>query len=92
MRLNIACDALGKIKHVLYRKESMRRYKIAQKVGKRIRIIRKEKRLTQEELAEKIKIHVTTLGRIERGESNPPLQTINKIAQALRINPKELLS
>lgn len=69
----------------------MRRLKITQKVGKKIRIIRKRKNLTQEELASKIKMHVTTLGRIERGESNPPLQTINRIAQSLGINPRELL-
>lgn len=68
----------------------MRRYKIAQKVGKKIRIIRKQKKLTQEELASKIGIHVTTLGRIERGESNPPLQTINRIAQALGIKISDL--
>lgn len=70
----------------------MRRYKIAQKVGKRIRIVRKQNKLTQEELASKVGVHVTTLGRIERGESNPPLQTINRISQALRVKPKELLS
>jgi len=70
----------------------MRRYKIAQKVGKRIRIIRRKKRLTQEEVADRARIHISTLGRIERGESNSPIQTINKIAQALRVKPKEFLS
>lgn len=69
----------------------MRRLKITQKVGKKIRITRKNKKLTQEELASKVKMHVSTLGRIERGESNPPLQTINRIAQSLGINPKNLL-
>ena len=61
----------------------MRRYKIAQKVGKRVRIIRRQKKLTQEEVASRAGIHVTTLGRIERGESNPPLQTLNRIAKVL---------
>lgn len=70
----------------------MRRYKIAQKVGKRIRIIRRQKKLTQEDLASKVRIHVTTLGRIERGESNAPLQTLNRVAQALSVKAKELLS
>jgi len=68
----------------------MRRYKISKKVGKQIRIIRKKKKLTQEEVAHRTRIHVSTLGRIERGESNPSLQTINRIAQALRIKTKEL--
>lgn len=47
--------------------------------------------LTQELLADKVGIHLSTLGRIERGKSNPPLQTINKIAQSLRVKPKDLL-
>ena len=68
----------------------MRRYKIAQKVGKRIRIIRKKRKLTQEELAEKTRIHLSTLGRIERGESNPPLHTVSKIAKALKVPLREL--
>lgn len=46
--------------------------------------------MTQEELAYKIGIHVSTLGRIERGESNPPIQTVNRIAQALKLRPKDL--
>lgn len=70
---------------------SMRRYKIAQKTGKKIRILRDKKKFTQFDLASKIGMHESTLGRIERGESNPPLQTINRIAQALGVKPNELL-
>lgn len=69
----------------------MRRYKIAEKVGKKIRIIRRKKKLTQEEVAARVGVHVTTFGRIERGEINAPLQTINKVAQALGVKPKDLL-
>ena len=69
----------------------MRRYKIAQKVGKKLRVVRHKKKITQEEVAARASIHVTTFGRIERGEINTPLQTINKIAQALGVKPKDLL-
>jgi len=69
----------------------MRRYIISKKVGKKIRIVRKQKNLTQEEVADVSGLHVSTLGRIERGESNPPLQTLNKIAQALKVKPKDIL-
>ena len=68
----------------------MRRYKIARIVGRKIRVIRRRGKLTQEEIVDKVGIHVSTLGRIERGETNPPLQTINKIARALHVKPKEL--
>lgn len=69
----------------------MRRYKIAHSIGKRIRLIRRKLGLTQEDLSDKIGIHVSTLGRIERGEMNSPIQTINKIALSLRVKPKDLL-
>lgn len=68
----------------------MRSYKISKSVGKRIKIARQNKGLTQEEISSRVGIHVSTLGRIERGESNPPIQTINKIAQALKVKPKDL--
>lgn len=69
----------------------MRRYVIAQKAGKRMRRFRKEAKLTQEEIASKAGLHFTTYGRIERGEINPPLQTLNKIAQALKTSLSKLL-
>jgi len=70
----------------------MRRYAIALKTGKKIKRIRNEKELTQEEVAARVGIHVSTLGRIERGESNAPLQTLNKIAQALKTSVGNLIS
>lgn len=68
----------------------MREYKISKKVGGKIRLARRKAGMTQEDLAEKVGVHLSTLGRIERGESNPPLQTINKIARGLSTKPKEL--
>lgn len=70
---------------------SMRKYKINKKVGRRIRQIRKTQKMSQEELAEKAKIHRTYMGKIERGESNPPLHTLEKIAKKLRVHVSDLL-
>lgn len=39
--------------------------------------------ISQEELADRAKVHRTYMGRIERGESNPPIYTVYKIAKAL---------
>lgn len=69
----------------------MRRYKISQDVGKKMRLIRRKKKLSQEEVSELAGIHVSTYGRIERGESNAPLQTVGRIARALKVKPSELL-
>ncbi|OGY24270.1 MAG: hypothetical protein A2172_00165 [Candidatus Woykebacteria bacterium RBG_13_40_15] len=65
-------------------------YKVVAQMGKKIRKIRKHQKLSQEQLSEKTGIHSTTLGRIERGESNPPVYTIYKISQALKTPLREL--
>lgn len=68
----------------------MREYKINKQLGKRVRRLRKEQKISQEELAEKAGIHRTYMGKIERGESNPPVHTVSKIAKALRISLSDL--
>lgn len=68
----------------------MRKYAVNKKVGQRIKKARKELGLTQEKLAEKLNMHYTTISRIETGSSNPPVQTINKIAKTLKIPLSEL--
>ena len=70
----------------------MREYKINKQLGKRIRRFRKENKLSQEDLADKVGIHRTYMGKIERGESNPPVHTVEKIARALKIRLFELFN
>jgi transcriptional regulator with XRE-family HTH domain len=59
--------------------------------GEKVREIRKEKGLSQEELAHKADLHRTYIGMIERAEKNITLLNIEKIANALEVNIKELL-
>jgi transcriptional regulator with XRE-family HTH domain len=54
--------------------------------GEKVREIRKEKGLSQEELAHKADLHRTYIGMIERAEKNITLINIEKIANALQIN------
>jgi transcriptional regulator with XRE-family HTH domain len=65
--------------------------KILIKFGEKVRLIRKEKGLSQEELAHKADLHRTYIGMIERAEKNITLVNIEKIANALELNIKELL-
>lgn len=58
--------------------------------GEIIRDIRKEKELSQEELAEKAGLHRTYIGMIERGEKNITLENINKLSKALQTPLYEL--
>jgi len=59
--------------------------------GERVRKIRKEKGLSQEELAHKADLHRTYIGMIERAEKNITLINIEKIANALEVEVKQLL-
>jgi len=63
---------------------------IAETIGERIRIYRNRAGLTQEKLAEMAGVHHTYVGQLERGEKNASLETIEKIATALRL-PFEVL-
>ena len=63
---------------------------IYQKFGERVKELRKEKGLSQEQLAEKIKRDPRTIVSIEGGKRNPTLNTINKIAKAIATDIKDL--
>jgi XRE family transcriptional regulator, regulator of sulfur utilization len=51
--------------------------------GKRVRTIRKAAGITQEDAAERAKIHPKYLGEIERGEKRPSFDAILAVAEAL---------
>lgn len=56
-----------------------------------LRRARARRNLTQEALAERIGIHPSYLGSIERGRRNVPLDTLCRLAWALRLEPHDLL-
>lgn len=59
--------------------------------GIRIKKLRKEKNMSQEELAFQIGVDRSYMGFVERGERNPTLDKIVKIAKTLNISLPELL-
>lgn len=58
--------------------------------GQRVKKFRLKHKFSQEELAEKIGIAVTNMGKIERGESFVTAVTLEKLADVLDIEVKEL--
>jgi transcriptional regulator with XRE-family HTH domain len=60
-------------------------------IGHSIARIRKDRELTQAQLAEMIDTTVETISRLERGVSIPSLKTLVKISRALHIPIKELM-
>lgn len=60
-------------------------------VGSRIRAIRLERKMTQEQLAEAVNLGVTHISHIETGSSIPSLQSFIAILNALHCSADELL-
>ncbi len=60
------------------------------KFGERVREIRKEKGLSQEQLSFEADLHRTYIGMIERAEKNITLINIEKIAKALEVEVSTL--
>ena len=63
---------------------------LKQKLGARIQEIRKSKNLTQEVLAEKIDMDKPNLSNIECGKRFMTAETLEKLANALEVEEKEL--
>ena len=63
---------------------------IKELLGKRIKDLRKEKGLTQEEFAEMINISQRTLSGIEVGKNFLTSQTLDKILEVFEIQPDEI--
>ena len=60
-------------------------------LGSRIRAIREEKGLSQEELGFRSNLHRTYISEIELGQKNPTYLTLIKISEALGISIFELI-
>jgi transcriptional regulator with XRE-family HTH domain len=61
------------------------------KIGTQVKRVRVRALLTQQELAERAGIGLTTLNRIENDHAEPQFRTIRKLARALNVAPSELL-
>ena len=64
---------------------------IQKKFGERLRELRKQKNLSQEEVALKSGLHRTYVSDVERGSRNVSLRNIEKLAKALGTKPHDLL-
>jgi transcriptional regulator with XRE-family HTH domain len=60
-------------------------------LGDRIKDLRKQKNLSQSELADKVGISYAQIGRYETKGAQPPAETLKKIADALGVSPDYLI-
>ena len=61
-------------------------------MARNLRILRKQKGLSQEELAFQAGINRNYVGQIEREEKSPTVDVIEKLSSSLGVSPSALLS
>ncbi|MCX5866109.1 MAG: helix-turn-helix domain-containing protein [Proteobacteria bacterium] len=61
-------------------------------LGDKVRTIRREKNLTQQELGNLSDLSYKYVGEIERAEKNPSIKVLSRIANALNVDLIELIS
>ena len=63
-----------------------------QRFGMRVKELRSERQITQDELAERVGVFRTYMSRIETGVANPSLTTIHALADSLEVAVAELFN
>lgn len=61
-------------------------------MAKNLRVLRKQKGLSQEELAFQAGINRNYVGQIEREEKSPTVDMVEKLASALGVTPGEMFA
>lgn len=60
-------------------------------IGEKIKTLRKERNLTQKELANKIGVTASTVTKYENGQLEPNIEVLNKIADIFNISISDLI-
>jgi transcriptional regulator with XRE-family HTH domain len=64
---------------------------LASAFGRRLREVRTERGLSQDDLASRTGVHATAIGRLEHGRREPRLKTVVRVADGLGVPPGTLL-
>ncbi|MBK9479112.1 MAG: helix-turn-helix transcriptional regulator [Bacteroidetes bacterium] len=70
------------------KKENLRYLEL---LGKRIRDLRKERNMTQKEMALRLGTNYIQIGRIERGQANSTIIMLKKVGDILEVEISELI-
>jgi len=65
--------------------------KSVKEFGKRVKKIRESKNMSQGDVAKVLDVHRTYISSLERGQRNPSLITMKKIAKALKVGVDDLI-
>jgi transcriptional regulator with XRE-family HTH domain len=64
----------------------------AQKLGRNLKRIRKEKGMSQGDIAREFGMDKAFISNIENGKTNPTLATITKLAKAVGVSVEDLMT
>lgn len=65
--------------------------KLAEQIGEKIKQIRERQGLTQDTIAKKASLSTNYYARVERGEANATVETLQMITQALGVKSSDIL-
>lgn len=65
---------------------------LRKKIGLRVRHLRRDKRLTQEDFADKAGLHKNYIGQVERGERMVTVGSLRRIVTPLGVTVSEFLA
>ncbi len=64
---------------------------VRRRVGLNLQRLRRQRGLSQEELADRAKVHQTYLSGVETGKRNPSIEVLQRIAVALKADIEDLV-
>ena len=65
--------------------------RLARIVTQNLRIVRAQRKLSQDAVARKAGVSISYISMLERGQRTPPLETLETLAKALGVSPLYLL-
>ncbi|MGW2562907.1 helix-turn-helix transcriptional regulator [Streptomyces sp. NPDC001514] len=65
---------------------------MSEQVHNRLAVVRAERKVSRQQLAEAVGVHYQTIGYIERGQYNPSLDLALKVARYFRLPVEALFS
>lgn len=68
------------------------REEFTKRLSEKLKSFRKEKKLTQQQLAEKAGLHLTYVGHLELGRYHPTVFVLWKISKALGVSMNDLIN
>jgi transcriptional regulator with XRE-family HTH domain len=71
--------------------QKKRNVAVAERFGVNLRRVRRRADLSREQLAQRVGLHRTEVGRLEKGERVPRVDTVVRLADSASARPAELL-